>query len=380
MPSHLAYLTSSDPFDKRSWSGTHHSVYSALQREFNTVTSLGPWQPEALLRRDRYWSYFGKILTGKRFDYQHSLRLAKAYSAYFTPKLGTTEADAVFAVSASTELAFLETKLPVYYVADATFANMVNYYPYYSSLSRESIRQGNEVQQRALSKCTALFFPSEWAANSAMKDYGIESSRIHVLSFGANLAESPEPDFHSTHGIIHLLFVGVEWERKGGPKVVEAVNTLRKSGKKVHLTIIGCTPGVRDEDVTIIPFLNKNIPADREQLNKAFSDADFFILPTTAECFGAVFCEASAFGVPSLAANTGGVSGAVQQGVNGFLLSPAANGSDYAKLILELTADSGKLLALRKSTRKLYEECLNWKSWGEKVKRVLSSSQLQQRK
>lgn len=376
MSSHLAYLTSSDPLDKRSWSGIHHSIFSALQLEFGMVTPLGPWQPASLLKRDRYWSYFRRILTGKRFDYQHSERLAKAYSAYFSKRLVVSKADAVFAVSASTELALLDTKLPVYYAADATFANMVNYYPYYSSLTRESIRQGNEVQRLALEKCTAIFFPSNWVADSAMKDYGISSSRIHVIPFGANLDEIPVPQTSASHDGINLLFVGVEWERKGGPKVIETVEALKKAGKKVHLTIIGCTPEVKDEHITVIPFLDKNNPTDRKKLNGEFSKADFFILPTTAECFGVVFCEASAFGVPSLAADTGGVSGAVHEGVNGFLFPSDATGKDYARKIMELIADPDKLVAIKKSARSHYEKKLNWKSWGESVKQVLSSSHL----
>lgn len=368
----IAYLSSSDPLDKRSWSGIHHNIYNCIQKHIGTPVALGPFHPKMVINTGRAFSLLNRKLTGKRFDYTHSLRTAKAYGNYFTEHLQRSDCKSVFAVAASSELAFLNTSLPVYYTADATFANMIGYYPFYSSLSERSICEGHEVQQRALDKCAQLFFPSEWAAESAIKDYGISSSKIHVVPFGANIDEIPSKiNARKNNQSVQLLFIGVEWERKGGPIAVEAFNELLKRGIDVQLTIVGCTPAVAHDKITIVPFLNKNIPTDRAQLNSIFAAADFFILPTTAECYGLVFCEASAFGVPSLASDTGGVGGAVRNGVNGFLLPPNASGKDYADKIIGLISDIEKLPALRKTSRELFEKELNWESWGTAVSDII---------
>lgn len=340
------------------------------------VTALGPWQPESLIKRGRIASFIRRKLTGKRTDYLHTLQLAKAYGEYFNRKLQQTQVDCIFAVAASTELAFVETSVPVYYAADATFANMIGYYPFYTGLTAASVREGHEIQKRALEKSTHLFFPSHWAADSAMNDYGIPSKRIHVIPFGANLEDVPQiASSPKTTATVNLLFIGVEWQRKGGPVAAEALHELVQRGVDARLTIVGSSPDINHERITIIPFLNKNHPAERKKLNDLFAAADFFILPTTAECYGIVFCEASAFGVPSLATRTGGIPGAVTEGVNGYLLEPRATGKQYADRIQQLMKANDVLPALKKSSRQKFESDLNWNVWGEKVAAIVSATQ-----
>ncbi len=155
--------------------------------------------------------------------------------------------------------------------------------------------------------------------------------------------------------------------------MVDAVQNLKSRGWDVALTIVGCNPDLNLPGVEIIPFLSKNDPVQAKRLNDLFLQADFFILPTTAECFGLVFAEASAMGTPVLARNTGGVSGVVKEGANGFLLPESAKGEAYAAKIIEVL-NGEKYNSLRQSSRALYESSLNWNAWGEKVANVILST------
>lgn len=374
----IAYLTASDPDNPHSWSGIHYSAITELKKHFESVTALGPHEEKGIVLRGRVYSKLISLIQGKRFDYLHSIKLARAYGKYFSEQLKKKEYDLVFAVAASTELAFLETDLPIFYTADATFANMVDYYPYYSKLTRRSLQEGNEVQQLALDKCTKLIFPSDWAASSASGDYRAAENKIHVVPFGANLKEVPiqytNPEI-SIDKQVNLLFVGVEWERKGGPVALEAFRDLRKRGLDVKLTIVGCNPDVSDEGVEIIPFINKKVDAERKRLNDLFANAHFFILPTQAECFGLVFCEASAFGTPSLAPHTGGVRSAIDHAQNGFLFSPFDKPGDYADKIEILMKHPMEYGILRKRCRAVYDAKLNWTAWGNAVAEIISATQ-----
>jgi glycosyltransferase involved in cell wall biosynthesis len=94
-------------------------------------------------------------------------------------------------------------------------------------------------------------------------------------------------------------------------------------------------------------------------------------LPTRAECYGIVFCEASAYGLPVVTTNTGGVSGAVKDGVNGFLLSVDADADEYAIKIMELFSNDEKYYSLVKSSRDLFEKKLNWDAWALEVKKII---------
>lgn len=98
------------------------------------------------------------------------------------------------------------------------------------------------------------------------------------------------------------------------------------------------------------------------------------VLPTEFDAFGIVFCEASAYGVPSIAANVGGVSRPIRGGKNGFLLSPNATPEDYAEKIKSVFRDKESYIELRKSSRKEYETRLNWNVWREKVNEILEET------
>lgn len=365
----IGYLSVADPNNVRAWSGIHYPVFRQLQEKFGDVIPLGPHEEKNIVLAGRIRSAINRKLTGKRFDYLHTLRLAKAYGAFFTKRIQQEKPDCIFAVAASTELAYLDTKLPVFYIADATFANMIDYYPFYTNLTKGSLQEGNAIQREALKKCTELFYPSEWAANSAVRDYGVPSERVHVLPFGANLhaASSTSKERSLAQKTVKLLFVGVEWERKGGPLALETFQYLRQRGWNASLCIVGCTPDVKQDGVTIIPFLDKSDPAQQQQLISLFAESDFFILPTKAECFGVVFCEASAVGTPSIAMSTGGVSGAIRNGINGILLAPDASAAQFGDRIMEVMS-SGNYIALRNSSREWYESTLNWNAWGDTVK------------
>ena len=48
------------------------------------------------------------------------------------------------------------------------------------------------------------------------------------------------------------------------------------------------------------------------------------------------FCEASAFGIPSITRNTGGISNAVYNGINGYCLDENAKADDYFNVVKKL--------------------------------------------
>ena len=109
-----------------------------------------------------------------------------------------------------------------------------------------------------------------------------------------------------------------------------------------------------------------------QQLSVLGCVSSLLILPTKAECYGIVFCEASAYGLPVIAANTGGVAGAVENNENGVLLPVTANSNDYAKVISEIFSDDKKYYSLVNKSRSLFETLLNWDAWALEVKKIIT--------
>jgi len=373
----IAYISLADPDDRRSWSGGIWSMARALERHAGEVTCLGPVNHQRMeLKSGKLLASLTHTATGKRYAPHHSLFWAHRHARFFEQKLAGSKFDVIFAPVASSIIPFLKTDLPIISLSDATFAAMEGYYENYSDLLESSRKAGHELEQRTLEKSARAVYPSPWAAESAIRDYGIPRERTAVYPLGANLDEPPtrsEALARQRGSECRLLLLGRDWERKGGDIALEALRELLRFGVSATLTVVGCWPpaGVEHPRMEVVPFVNKNEPAGRVQFRTLLLNSDFLVLPTRAECYGYVFAEASAFGLFSFATDTGGVPGVVADGDNGRLLPLSAGGTEWAKAIAEQFSDETRYIQGRLCARSAFEGRLNWDAWGMRTAEVM---------
>lgn len=101
--------------------------------------------------------------------------------------ISTANVDVVFSPG-TIPIAHLKTNYPIVFWADATFAGMIDFYPSFSNLCSRSIRDGNRMEQAALSKCSLAIYSSEWAAKTALDNYDVNPQKVKVVPFGANIS------------------------------------------------------------------------------------------------------------------------------------------------------------------------------------------------
>ena len=230
----------------------------------------------------------------------------------------------------------------------------------------------NIIEQKILSKASIVICSSQWAANSAVHRYHINPQKVFVLPRGANFNSDPSINFvRKRLAACNLLFVGKNWERKGGSIAYDAFSELKQTGLDVHLTIIGCSPSLDEPGVTIIPHINKNIKEDYNRYLEILDQTTFLILPTRAECSAIAIAESSAFGIPSIATDTGGLSTSVLHKKTGHLLSKNSKGKEYAKIIKNLYFDWENYEKLSMAARSYYKNEMNWASWSQRLKNIL---------
>jgi glycosyltransferase involved in cell wall biosynthesis len=367
-----------DVAEVRSLSGTPYFMTKALEKHVGEVIYIGP--DGSLLTRAIEFS--GRALNRASFattarrviSSDHHWILSKRLAHVFAPRLAQAHCDVIFAPVASVEIAHLPTRLPIVFFTDLNWADIVDYYPGQSALLRFAKEEGERIEAAAIAKARALIYPSEWAARTAVRHYGVEPKRVHFVPFGANFDEADIPSRetalrHSLAGEIALLWVGLDWQRKGGSIAYDCLRELLKKGMDAHLTICGCVPPPEyyHPRVKLVPFLSKQDPVQRGQLSQLFLEANFFLFPTMADATPIVLCEASAHGLPSLVRNTGGVGGAVSDGVNGYLLPADATGRTYCEKILSIVQSPRAYEELVRSSRGAYEDKLNWDAWGRAV-------------
>jgi len=228
-----------------------------------------------------------------------------------------------------------------------------------------------------LQNSSKIIFSSEWIKEEAVALYDIDPHKIHVIEFGANIPSPLDYCIDINTEICRLVFIGADWKRKGGEKVLDTYKILKKKRFPCTLTIIGSVPDYityEDKDLTIIHNLDKTNSKHLEKLCEILKESHFLFLPTVFDAFGIVFCEASAYALPSITANVGGVRQVVDEGKNGYLLPSDATEQDYADKITSVFNDTKGYIRLRASSRHEFETRLNWDVWAEQVNRILEDA------
>ena len=177
------------------------------------------------------------------------------------------------------------------------------------------------VNRRALLGAQALVTWCEWARDSLVGDYGIPDGRVHVVHPGVDQALF-RPAERRRSGPPRLLFVGGDFERKGGGDLLEAVAGLDEPFE-LHL-VTGAPPWDESGGELERPgvHVHTSLRPRSAELVELYRQADVFVLPSRGDCFPQVVAEAMACGLPVVASDVGAVSEMVRDGFNGCLVPP----------------------------------------------------------
>ncbi len=176
------------------------------------------------------------------------------------------------------------------------------------------------------------FVTSSFAGTSIIEDYGVPGDRVAVVNSGCN-TELPTSIPPRDRPSRRIIFVGVEWERKGGPVLVEAFNAVRRRFPEASLDIVGCAPFPSRPGIVV------HGRVDREAVPRFLEQADIFCLASTAEPSAVALVEASAYALPVVATRVGGTPERVLDGVTGILVEPS-DAEALAQALCHLMANS----------------------------------------
>jgi glycosyltransferase involved in cell wall biosynthesis len=129
--------------------------------------------------------------------------------------------------------------------------------------------------------------------------YGVAPSKVQVVGAAANTALGPPVRPRS--GCRRLLFVGTQWELKGGEELLAAFRELRQDFPDLRLDVVGCTPTSVPEGVRVLGRLAHTA------MDAVYEQADLLVLPTRSEAFGIAFLEALEKGLPCVGTSVANV-------------------------------------------------------------------------
>ena len=370
--------TTDDPRNPNAWSGTPNTMLLALRKMDGVqVGILGPLAPGLRLVegvRKTYWKAFSR-----RYLWEREPRILRLYELQFAGKLDALDPDVVLSLG-TVGAAALPGSVPYVVYVDTTFKLNVDYYPTMTGICRRSLRLGEAVDRRAFTGARHVIVTSDWAAASVKDDYGVPAERISVVPIGArhvyqiDRAELEKRARERLSGPMRLLWMAVEWERKGGDIAVSIAEELHRRDIPVVLDIAGLAP---PPEVAALPFVRLHGFLDsRTQMDKIedlFLSSFALLLPSRAENTSVVLADAASFGLPTFVSDTGGMRTMVHDDVNGVVVPTSAPASAYADALLRYWRDPDAYLRLVKTTRGRFETELCWDVAMRRIVEVLAS-------
>jgi glycosyltransferase involved in cell wall biosynthesis len=371
----IAFIHSQDINDKNLWSGTIYYLFKNLVKNFDDVVLYKPKGNNSFI----FKLFFGGIeyLTGifKR------KRCLNFYNSYFLPRSLSRSIDSfikrnpVDCIITTTNSPFIytENKTPLIIITDATVKLLYKEYSegkgmadlYYENLEKSALK--------VTLKSALIVSSSTATSHSLISDYNIPLSKITIIPFGANIDDE---DIQVSQKVVdkskrvNILFVGKDWERKGGDFAVTVCDILIKQKITVQLTIVGCKVPEKFQRNYIknYIYLDKNKKDDFKKLRELYVESHFLMGFSKAEMYGIVFCEAAAYGLPVVTYSVGGITDIVVNEKTGVMLPIDTKQEIFALKIVELILNPEKYLLMSDEARKRYETLLNWNTFMDTLK------------
>ncbi len=362
-----------DPARSDTWSGTPRGVIDGLARIGVEPIAVRA-QPRSALARAGALNLVSLMYLRPGRDLNSAARRARR-AARASPQMSTVDSwatpgalrraaplDGIIQIGTGYSL---RTSIPV-----ATFEDMtvlqVKTHPYlgWDLLSSRQFEARLDYQRRAYDRATACCFTSDWAAESAIRDYGVPAEKVHAVGVGRNhtAPNLGERDWAAPR----FLFVGMDWPRKNGDGVVRAFTHLRAEVPAARLDLVGGHPQIDVSGVTGHGVLRLDVPEQRSELERLFGEATCFVMPSHAEASSIAYVEAASAGLPVIGTSQGGSEFLIGDG--GLIVDPSDDGAIFDAMRKLCDPESARLMGSRARER---SELFTWEAVARRLVRAL---------
>lgn len=363
-----------DPSQPATWSGTPSGVIRGLSEVGIEAVPINI-EPGALVRFATLNALALPYLRPRR-DLVAALRQSRA-AARVSPGLALVRSwvapealeragrlDGIIQIGTGYSLL---TAVPIATFEDMTVAQTKTHpYAGWDLLSRRGFEWRVAAQHRAYMRAVACCLTSPWAADSVIRDYGIPPKKVHVVGVGRN---HNSPLFERAWAEPRFLFVGMDWDRKNGAGVLRAFARLRQELPLARLDVVGGHPPLDEPGVTAHGILRLGVPEEHDRLDRLFSTATCFVMPSHVEASAIAYVEAAAAGLPSLGTSSGGSDYLIGDG--GLVVDPD---DDEAVLAAMRRLSDAETAARMGAAARRRSELFTWPAVARRLLRALDEA------
>lgn len=292
------------------------------------------------------------------YDYSAE-RVLAAWRLYtrrwFDRVLPLTRFDAVHCTQQLMTLGVLDRRRPGAWPVvcphiDATAWNVVDEWDDDRRWNRPMI----EAERRIFAQSELIASTSEWVNESLGRRYGIGREKIVAAPPTSEILERPDlaPGAPIPQRKPRILFIGNNWERKGGQRLLEIHQKHFRDSAELH-----AVSRERPADTPPMPGVvwHGQVPRDR-LLSEIVPNCDLFCMPSQRDtsCWPAV--EAQGAGLPVVVPRMTGIPDLVEQGKTGFVVDTTKD-QEYVDAIGALIADRERCREMGRAGQDLVRRC-----------------------
>lgn len=229
------------------------------------------------------------------------------------------------------------------------------------------VRRALDWERRLYDATDVIFTMSEWLRAIFVEDFGQPAEKVIAAGAGTDLELPPRTIPERDHERPRFLFVGREWERKGGPELLRAWPAVRAQRHDAELAIVGPDgpPAPLPDGVRFAGRIDRSTPAGAAAFAAEYRRATAFVLPSRFEPFGIVLLEAMAYSLPCVANDACAMPEIVADGETGRI-ADVTDADALAAALLDV-AGAARAAAMGAAGRRRLEERFTWDAVAGRV-------------
>jgi glycosyltransferase involved in cell wall biosynthesis len=341
-------------FNGERYVGKHSDLFNTLAAHYN-LTQVGSvqvsgwrkWQQRALYFQPRRSAWITAAYMNV-MAFEERTRLAEAFLQKHDGSY-----DFIFQLHTMMAPGLNLGSRPYVLATDNTYILSERHWADWVPVKRDRdawVRHESEVYRNA----SCIFTWSEFARQSIIHDYGIAPQKVITTGSagGFPISAVPKEDFSKQVA----LFVGNDFERKGGFVLLQAWEQVRRQLPNAELWIVGPreplappSPGVK--------WMGRI--GDRDTLKDIFRQASVFVLPSLFEPFAMALLEGMGLGLPGIGAKSGGIPEMIIDGYSGYQVEPG-DSHGLAEALVKLLVNPELARAMGKNAHYLAKEQFSW--------------------
>lgn len=214
----------------------------------------------------------------------------------------------------------------------------------------------HRVEHTVLSQADAIGFVADTPRQHFCQLYSFPRERTFFVYNGIPDIPAPQRRENGGDGKIKLVCVGTLCERKNQAGILKALSTLPyEVQRKYHLTLVG-----DGEERESLEELAKGLETEvvftgsTTRVDEYLKQADCFILFSQNEGLPISIIEAMRSGLPVISTTVAGIPELVDDGLNGYLVSPDAE--ELSKRLRKIVEERPDLQQMGQESRRLFEQ------------------------